>query len=308
MGVQTSFKAGNPNDDTRTHWGFVKSHSLTPTNSTPQELSIQADPAFLNGVRDFEYDTRYDPASGAGRGQEIEFIQEFVVPEDATYKLECWGASSQVNTAWYGYGYPDDGGGYTKGDAKLEARNCLYICVGGVGIANNPSAPQGRNWGGFGGYNGGSNPRNGVNRKYLGGCGGGGATHIGFKKQLLSAFTEDYASNLLWLQVAAVEIVMIIQVDMVVEILLEHARHIMKVLGWLLIMMLMVILLVRKIQMYLIGITLAMEYQEGWLMTTVMAEAVVASGAATLLIIGNLPVVAVQDLSTKPSLTPKQKL
>lgn len=111
--------------------------------------------------------------------------------------MECWGASSQVNTAWYGYGYPDDGGGYTKGDAKLEARNCLYICVGGVGIANNPSAPQGRNWGGFGGYNGGSNPRNGVNRNYLGGCGGGGATHIGFKKQLLSAFTEDYATQLI---------------------------------------------------------------------------------------------------------------
>ena len=199
LGVQTSFKAGNPNDVTRTHWGFVKSHSLTPSNSTPLELSIQADPEFLNGVRDFEYDTRYDPVTGAGRGQEIEFIQEFIVPEDATYKLECWGASSQVNTAWYGYGYgyPDDGGGYTKGDAKLEASNCLYICVGGVGTANNPNAPQGRNYGGFGGYNGGANSRNGANRNYLGGSGGGGATHIGFKKQLLSAFKEDYATQLI---------------------------------------------------------------------------------------------------------------
>ena len=197
LGVQTSFKAGNPNDDTRTHWGFVKSHSLTPTNSTPLELSIQADPEFLNGVRDFEYDTRYDPVTGAGRGQELEFIQEFIVPEDATYKLECWGASSQVNTAWHGYGYPDDGGGYTKGDAKLEARNCLYICVGGVGTANNPHAPQGRNFGGFGGYNGGSDSRNGANRNYLGGSGGGGATHIGFKKQLLFAFKEDYATQLI---------------------------------------------------------------------------------------------------------------
>ena len=197
LGVQTSFKAGNPNDDTRTHWGFVKSHSLTPTNSTPLELSIQADPEFLNGVRDFEYDTRYDPVTGAGRGQELEFIQEFIVPEDATYKLECWGASSQVNTAWHGYGYPDDGGGYTKGDAKLEARNCLYICVGGVGTANNPHAPQGRNFGGFGGYNGGSDSRNGANRNYLGGSGGGGATHIGFKKQLLYAFKEDYATQLI---------------------------------------------------------------------------------------------------------------
>ena len=197
LGVQTSFKAGNPNDDTRTHWGFVKSHSLTPTESTPQELSIQADPAFIYGIRDFEYDTRYNPVTGAGAGKEIEFIQEFIVPEDATYKLECWGASSQVNTAWHGYGYPDDGGGYTKGDAKLEARNCLYICVGGVGTANNPHAPQGRNFGGFGGYNGGSDSRNGANRNYLGGSGGGGATHIGFKKQLLSAFKEDYATQLI---------------------------------------------------------------------------------------------------------------
>lgn len=195
--VQTSFKAGNPNDDTRTHWGFLKSHSLTPTESTPQQLSIQADPAFINGVRDFEYDTRYDPVTGAGAGHEIEFIQEFVVPEDETYKLECWGASSQINTAWHGYGYPDDGGGYSKGNANLKEKNTLYVCVGGVGTANNPNAPQGRNYGGFGGYNGGANSRNGVNRNYLGGCGGGGATHIGFKKQLLSAFKEDYAAQLI---------------------------------------------------------------------------------------------------------------
>lgn len=197
LGVQTSFKAGNPNDDTRTYWGFLKSHSLTPTESTPQELSIQADPAFINGVRDFEYDTRYDPVTGAGAGHEIEFIQEFVVPEEATYKLECWGASSQINTAWYGYGYPDNGGGYSKGNANLKEKNTLYVCVGGVGTANNPNAPQGRNYGGFGGYNGGANPRNGVNRNYLGGCGGGGATHIGFKKQLLYAFKEDYATQLI---------------------------------------------------------------------------------------------------------------
>ena len=92
--VQTSFKAGNPNDDTRTHWGFLKSHSLTPTESTPQQLSIQADPAFIYGVRDFEYDTGYNPVTGAGVGHEVDFVQEFGVPEDATYKLECWGAGS----------------------------------------------------------------------------------------------------------------------------------------------------------------------------------------------------------------------
>lgn len=98
--------------------------------------------------------------------------------------MECWGASSQVNTAWYGYNYPDDGGGYSKGNANLKEKNTLYVCVGGVGTANNPNAPQGRSYGGFGGYNGGANSRNGNGPNYLGGCGGGGATHIGFKKQL----------------------------------------------------------------------------------------------------------------------------
>jgi hypothetical protein len=199
LGVQTSFKAGNPNDDTRTHWGFFKSHSLTPTESTPQELSIQADPAFINGVRDFEYDTRYNPVTGAGAGNETEFVQEFVVPEDATYKLECWGASSAKQTAWYGYGYPDNGGGYSKGDAKLKVTQTLYVCVGGEGTPNVTNQPgYGTRYGGFGGYNGGTNPRNGnYNGGSTGGSGGGGATHIGFKKALLTAFRNDYDTQLI---------------------------------------------------------------------------------------------------------------
>ena len=199
LGVQTSFKAGNPNDDTRTHWGFLKSHSLTPTESTPQQLSIQADPAFIYGVRDFEYDTRYNPVTGAGVGQELEFVQEFGVPEDATYKLECWGASSAKQTAWYGHGYPDEGGGYSKGNAKLKEKNTLYVCVGGEGTPNVKNQPgYGTRYGGFGGYNGGTNPRNGnYNRGSLGGSGGGGATHIGFKKALLTAFRQDYDTQLI---------------------------------------------------------------------------------------------------------------
>lgn len=199
LGVQTSFKAGNPNDDARTHWGFLKSHSITPSESTPQELSIQADPAFINGVRDFEYDTRYNPVTGAGAGQEIEFIQEFGVPEDATYKLECWGASSAKQTAWYGYGYPDNGGGYSKGNAILKEKNTLYVCVGGEGTPNVTNQPgYGTRYGGFGGYNGGTNPRNGnYNGGSLGGSGGGGATHIGFKKALLTGFRQDYDTQLI---------------------------------------------------------------------------------------------------------------
>ena len=198
LGVQTSFKAGNPNDDTRTHWGFLKSHSLTPTESTPQQLSIQADPAFIYGVRDFEYDTGYNPVTGAGVGHEVDFVQEFGVPEAATYKLECWGASSAKQTAWHGYSYPDDGGGYSKGNAKLKVTQTLYVCVGGEGTPNVPYGQgQGYNWGGYGGYNGGRNPRNGATNSKLGGSGGGGATHIGFKKALLTAFKQDYDTQLL---------------------------------------------------------------------------------------------------------------
>ena len=198
LGVQTSFKAGNPNDDTRTHWGFVKSHSLTPTESTPQELSIQADPAFIYGIRDFAYDTRYDPVTGAGAGKEIDFVQEFVVPEDETYKLECWGASSAKQTAWYGYTYQDNGGGYSKGNANLKEKNTLYVCVGGEGTPNVTNEPgYGTRYGGFGGYNGGRNPRNGYYMNSLGGSGGGGATHIGFKKALLTGFKQDYDTQLI---------------------------------------------------------------------------------------------------------------
>ena len=199
LGVPTSFKAGNPNDEARTYWGFLKSYSLTPTESTPQALSIQADPAFINAVRDFAYDTRYNPVTGAGAGKEIEFVQEFVVPEDATYKLECWGASSAKQTAWYGYDYPDNGGGYSKGNANLKEKNTLYVCVGGEGTPNVLNQPgYGQRYGGFGGYNGGANSRNGSNSiKSLGGSGGGGATHIGFKKALLTAFKEDYDTQLI---------------------------------------------------------------------------------------------------------------
>ena len=196
--VQTSFKAGNPNDDTRTHWGFLKSHSLTPTESTPQQLSIQADPAFINGVRDFAYDTRYNPVTGAGRGHEVDFVQEFGVPEDATYKLECWGAGSAKNTAWNGYPYSGFGGGYSKGNATLKEKNTLYVCVGGEGTRNDPNKPNhGSSYGGFGGYNGGRDSRNGANLSKIGGSGGGGATHIGFKKAMLTAFKQDYDTQLI---------------------------------------------------------------------------------------------------------------
>ena len=194
LGVQTSFKAGNPNDDTRTHWGFLKSHSLTPTESTPQQLSIQADPAFIYGVRDFEYDTGYNPVTEAGVGHEVDFVQEFGVPEDATYKLECWGANSQKHTAWEGYDYPDDGGGYSKGNATLKAKNTLYICVGGEGIRNS-TINSSHLFGGYLGYNGGTSGRNGTTG--WGSCGGGGATHIGFKKGMLTDFVSDYATQLI---------------------------------------------------------------------------------------------------------------
>ena len=196
--VQTSFKAGNPNDDTRTHWGFLKSHSLTSTESTPQQLSIQADPAFIYGVRDFEYDTGYNPVTGAGVGHEVDFVQEFGVPEDATYKLECWGAGSAKNTAWNGYSYSGFGGGYSKGNATLKEKNTLYVCVGGEGTRNDPNKPNhGSSYGGFGGYNGGRDSRNGANISKIGGSGGGGATHIGFKKAMLTAFKQDYDTQLI---------------------------------------------------------------------------------------------------------------
>ena len=94
----------------------------------------------------------------------------FNVQNDATYKLEVWGAQGgNINDIYYG-GY----GGYSVGYVKLKKGDKLYVNVGGAGVIN-----------GAGGYNGGGN-----STLYNSGS-GGGATSIATKSGQLSTLSGD---------------------------------------------------------------------------------------------------------------------
>ena len=108
-------------------------------------------------------------------------VEEFKTPVAGEYKLECWGA-----------GNPYNGGGYSYGDISLKSNTLLYVCVGAKGNSYKGVT------GGKGGYNGGGDGGNGVPPNYyIGGTGGGGATHIGFHTGLLNKFESDYKTQLL---------------------------------------------------------------------------------------------------------------
>ena len=108
-------------------------------------------------------------------------VEEFKTPVAGEYKLECWGA-----------GNPYNGGGYSYGDISLKSNTLLYVCVGAKGNSYKGVT------GGKGGYNGGGDGGNGVPPDYyIGGTGGGGATHIGFHTGLLTEFESDYQKQLL---------------------------------------------------------------------------------------------------------------
>ena len=110
------------------------------------------------------------------------------------YKLEVWGAqggsiknlSSQWGTLNFNGGY----GGYSVGVVKLTRGQKLYINVGGAGVDKiggtySTSAVLGST---SGGYNGGGSGGTGY---MLGGCGGGGATHIALKSGVLTSFDSN---------------------------------------------------------------------------------------------------------------------
>lgn len=97
-----------------------------------------------------------------------------------TYILEVWGAQGGKDT------YEGGEGGYSKGTLTLTETKTLYVVVGGKG---GPYATP------TGGYNGGGRGGTQNSNKY--GAGGGGATHIGFKNNVLTAYESDYSSKLL---------------------------------------------------------------------------------------------------------------
>ena len=99
------------------------------------------------------------------------------------YKLEAWGP--QGGDTYYNGGK----GGYSVGELTLSSPDTLYINIGGqgkVGLNDNAIIE--------GGYNGGGRGYGSTNHN---GASGGGATHIGYKTGLLTAFSSDYTTQLL---------------------------------------------------------------------------------------------------------------
>lgn len=122
-------------------------------------------------------------------------VQEYVIPETGTYKLEVWGArggNDGLSTGGFG--------GYASGSIHLTAGIKLYVYVGGKGN----DIPHGGYNNSAGGWNGGGT--GGSKNRWLYGSGGGGATDIRTSTSLGSriivagggggADANDYASGI----------------------------------------------------------------------------------------------------------------
>ena len=113
--------------------------------------------------------------------------QEYVVPEDGTYKLETWGAQGGDIISSYSGGY----GGYSVGTVSLKKGDTLYLNVGGQGYSSKTMSSNTKT---TGGYNGGGY---GYQTTNLYASGGGGATHIATKSGLLSTLSDSLDSILI---------------------------------------------------------------------------------------------------------------
>ena len=102
-------------------------------------------------------------------------VQEFLVPDNGTYKLEVWGAQGGDYTL--GTGALGGKGGYSTGNVSLSESDTIYIVVGGQG-----TSPEFSDQTASGGYNGGGIGSNVLDystyKWQIGGAGGGGASHI----------------------------------------------------------------------------------------------------------------------------------
>ena len=130
--------------------------------------------------------------------------QQWVAPHAGSYTMECWGAGGGTG---YKTGYDASAfvasagkGGYTICTKTIAVNNSCYVTVGGAGgngaLGSFQVTPGGYNGGGAGAWN--SIFEGVVKSDWYGRAGsGGGATHIGLKTGLLTAFSSDYATKLL---------------------------------------------------------------------------------------------------------------
>lgn len=177
--TNVSFKASDESGKPRSAWGTHTSYTFNVAQNAAELKSIKTDADFYFLAR------KYDCTQS---------VETFTALEDGTYTLECWGASGGFSEFVKNEG---KGGGYTYGSLKnVEKGKQLFVCVGGqggTGKRNLKNAPGGYNGGGNGGYG----VKNEKGQLLLGGCGGGGATHIAFKTGVLKEFANSYSENLL---------------------------------------------------------------------------------------------------------------
>lgn len=91
-------------------------------------------------------------------------VEPYTAAEDGLYKLEVWGAQGGGGGEnKFPYGADGGLGGYSAGYIELQAKQKIYVCVGGGGWGNKYKTGAGNSFNGGGGGSGSS---------------GGGATHI----------------------------------------------------------------------------------------------------------------------------------
>ena len=104
-------------------------------------------------------------------------VQTIEVPKTGIYLLEVWGAQGGTSED-----FADEGkGGYSSGTISLNAKEKLYVVVGGQGSSTDENGLY------KGGYNGGGDGALGTGQYAYG---GGGATHIAKSDGLLSTFAN----------------------------------------------------------------------------------------------------------------------
>ena len=133
-------------------------------------------PLGKNGYREFEAVSRAEIRGWCyyiGNFPHRTAVQQFTTPVQGTYRIECWGASSDDGT-----GVAKDyatsligRGGYVKGNINLPSSKMLFVYVGSMGVVSIAGDYSGGIVENTGGYNGGGNSS-------LRGGGGGGATDI----------------------------------------------------------------------------------------------------------------------------------
>ena len=110
--VAATFKAADETKEPRTAWGSLKPYSFTVDKNQIETKNITTDAEFYYFARKYTAKDKYEDNK----------TEEFTVPVNGDYKLQCWGAS--------GWKY-SGAGGYVEGSKDYNENFKLYICVGG---------------------------------------------------------------------------------------------------------------------------------------------------------------------------------